>query len=513
MKKLISVLTTICVVIMVAACGGGKPQHYSEYSEWDIDFREEPTTITYLTIGDKPVNGQTEKVIEELNKILIKKVNAQLDIYYVGWNDYLSNYNRVLDEGITSLDLIGTGTDWLDGWPNVLKGNFYPMSKELLSTFCPMTYASVSNEQWEKCSYNGNIYFIPENEFTQWTNHGFVYRGDIADEAGIGDIKSFEDLSEYVEYVATKRPELIAWDADGTDNIVALGYIMSKEKYVPIYELGIYGLFGAYAEDKLKIVSPYYEGEEFVEFARLMKKWDEMGAWREKLSDAGNNQKEFYSGNTALEQHHTQNYFTSIRPTMELKQPGADARFYWFGKECGNLLKTSILHGAMAVYSGSKNPEKALMVYDVIRNDVDCYRLLRYGIQGTQYEINSSGMIEKPSGYNENANSMLTNFWWGRRDELEIQDSTYSWDEYYDLVDEYEHVAEDYPWDGYNFVSEDINRKLNKVIEVCDEYIPQISYGKYDSDPEEIVLEFRQELKEAGIEEIMAELQTIVDSY
>ena len=33
----------------------------------------------------------------------------------------------------------------------------------------------------------------------------------------------------------------------------------------------------------------------------------------------------------------------------------------------------------------------------------------------------------------------------------EIPDSLYSWDEYYNLVDSYEHVAIEYPWDGVPF--------------------------------------------------------------
>ena len=479
----------------------------------DVDFDEEPTTITYLTIGDKPVNGRTEEVIARINEILLKKVNAKLDLYYVNWSDYLNHYNQTLSSGKADIDLVGTGSDWLDAWPNAFNGNFLPMSEEMLRTFCPRTYSNVTREQWKKCSYNGEIYFIPENEYSQWTNHGFIYRSDIAKEAGLDQVASWDDLNKYVKYVVKNRPDMEVWDADGTNTVVTLGYLMSAGNYAPIYEISTYGLWGAYTDNMGTIVSPYYEGKDLIEFAKLMRNWNDIGVWKSDLNPSESNLEEFFSGISALEQHHTQKYFTEIRPTMEYRQPDSDVKFYWFGEESGNLLKTSILHGATAVYSGSKNPEKALMVYDTLRNDIECYRLLRYGIEGIQYVISSEGMLERPSGFNEERDSIITNFWWGRRDVLEIPESFSAWDDYYELLDSYERMAIDYPWDGIAFATPEIIGKLSSILEICDKYIPEITYAQYECTPEEEVAEFRRELKEAGFEEITKKIQEILNTY
>ena len=510
-KRILSVLLIISMIAAVSACDH-RGMDLAMDTGWDVDFTEEPTTITYLTIGDKPTNGKTENVIKELNKILVKKVNAKLDIYYVGWDDYLNQYNSALRTA-ENIDLIGTSTDWLDAWPNVVDGNFLPMSKEMIRTFCPRTYFNVMEEQWNKCTYNGNIYFIPENEYTQWTNHGFIYRLDIARQAGIDCINNWNDLNDYMVYLTSNRQDMLAWDADGTNVIPTLGYLTSVSEYVPIYEISTYGLWGIYGKQSKTIESPYYSGEDYINYARLMKKWDEMGVWRAGLDGSGDNSDEFYSGYTALDEHHTQKYYTEIEPTMEVRQPGAEIDFYWFGKDCGNLQRTSILHGAMAISARSKNPEKALMVYDELRNDPECYRLICYGIEGVQYVRTKDGRIEKPSGYNENRDSIVTNFWWGRRDELELSDKDYAWDEYYELIDDYDHVAIDYLWDGYNLQFEMGNEELSAVLAICDEYIPRIAYGQYSCTPEEEVEEFRARLKEAGFENITNQIQKIVDSY
>lgn len=499
------------LVFNTLSCGR-KEGPREDYQD-EIDYSEEPVTITYVTIGDKPSNGMTERIVEELNKILVKKVNAKLDVYYVAWDDYLNNYNATLENAEVDIDLVGTSVDWLDAWPNAIQGHFYPLSKEMLQQYCPNTYSSVSSSEWEKCSYDGTIYFIPENEYTQWTNHGFIYRKDLAMEAGLSSgVNSWEDLDKYFRYIKKAYPKMIPWDTDGTSLVATLGYLCSAGSYCPIYELSTYGLWGAYDDDRHTIVSPYYEGDDFVEYAKLMKKWNDMGVWRADFSMAGDNEEEFYNGETAVIQHHTQYYYTLYKPNAEVMLPEADVSFFWFGKESGNLSKTSILHGAMAVYSGSKNPERALMVYDLLRNDKRCYDLVRYGIEGIQYEKDREGMIERPSGYNSSRDDFVLNYWWGRRDKLELQDSSYAWDDYYDLTNEYSRFAYDYPWDSVPFSTRETNEVIESVVRVCDRYLPEIASGKYDQPAEDEVAEFRKALKDAGMEKATRHLQAILDS-
>ena len=512
-KRIASILLVFVMLLSVAACGREEKGGYMHSRAMDeIDFSEPPITITYMTIGDKPTNGRTEEAIERLNKILVKRLNAKLDIFYVGWNDYLKNYDRTLASEDIHVDLVGTGTDWLDAWPNIINGNFMPLSEDMLRKYCGITYTNVTKALWEEGSYEGQIYLIPENEYTQWTNHGFVYRKDLAKEAGLSEVASWEDLDVYFKNVIYHHPDMIPWDTDGSNGIATLGYLMSAKRYVPIYELTTYGIWGEDLDNKGKIISPYYSGNELIEYARLMKQWNELGVWRADLSQMGNNEDEFYRGESSVVQHHTQNYYTIIEPTMNISMPEVQLGFYWFGRESGTLMRVSNFHGAMAVSARSEHPERALMVYDMIRNDEECYRLLKNGIEGIQYEITSDGMLEKPSGYNESADGIVTDFWWGRRDEFEIPDSSYSWDKYYSLVDSYEHVAIDYPWDGVPFSTPQINAELGPIVEIFDKYIPQLATGQYSGTAEKKVAEFREELMKAGFERITGKIQRIYNS-
>ena len=501
-------------MLMVAVSCGSKPviDYVNPRADDVVDHTKPPTVITYLTIGDKPHNGQTEAAIAELNKILGRKLNAQLDIYYVGWTDYLRNYNTILSDPDANIDLIGTSTDWLDAWPNVINGNFLPLTDEMLRDYCSITYANVTTREWDNCRYEDEVYLIPENEYTQWTNHGIIYRKDLAQEAGLTEIASWDDLDTYFETVVQNHPEMIPWDRDSAGAIVSQGYLMSMMRYVPIYELSTYGIWGQDMNNPGRIISPYYKGTDFVKYAQLMKKWNGMGVWRKDVAEAGDNEEELYRGESAVIEHHTEKFYTSVQPNMTVRQPGTELGFYWFGRESGNIIRVSNIHGAMAVSSRSRNPELALLVYDMIRNDSTCYRLMRYGIEGKQYVVTKDGMMERPSGYNEEKDSILTNFWWGRRDETELPSASYDWDTYYDLVDGYEHLAIPYPFEGVPFSTPAINSEIAPIVEIFDKYIPQISTGQYEGTAEDKVRQFREELKRAGFERVMGHIQRILDN-
>lgn len=511
-RKIISIILTSILSISLISCGSKRDTENLSSAYQNLDFSEEPVTITYLTIGDKPTNGATEEVVEELNKLLLKKANAKLEVCYISWNEYLAYYNSTVANADGNIDLIGIGDDWLDAWQNVMDDNFYPLSEGILKTYCPQTYAQVSEENWDKCKYNGIIYMIPEDNYEQWTNHGFMYRGDWAEAAGLDSVDSFEDLTQYFEYVISAHPDVIPWDASGTEYTTATGYLQSKSYFIPISGLSTYSIWGSYKNDIKTISCPIYDSDLFIEYAQLMKKWNDMGVWRASvLNNSSNNTNELYTGDTSVIEQHTNKFYSEVKPQMNISHPESDLQFYWYGEENNNLVKISILHGGMAVSKTSKNPERALMVYDLIRNDRDCYNLMNYGIEGRQYVISEEGYRERPADYNIADDSITLNYWWGRNDNLEIRDANACWDDYEELTSVYDKVAIEYPWGNAVITDETLIDKMSIINEICSVYIPNICFGQYDQEPDEYVREFRNELKKADIENVTKEIQNLVD--
>lgn len=528
-KKLFAVLLAASMVLGLTACGSGNSGSGGGSSDGaDIDTSEH-VVISYMTTGDAPsgeAKARLDEMMAELNKILTEKVNAELEIYYISWTDYLSNYNLTLARMDGTVDLVGTASDWLDAWPNAKNGAFLELSEDMLKTYAPKTWASVPAENWELCKYNGEIYLMPEDNYAQWTNHGYVYRLDWAKKAGLSNgVHSWEDLTEYFRYVTANKDELgvsVAWDSDGTQyGQMAGGWISSHSNYVSIDGINSGAMWGGTKDDLYTVYSPYLtDTDSLVEFAKMMKEWDEMGVWKTDVlnNTSSTNRDDYRVGTVAAEQHHTQTWTDLVSHTEANKiydtDPEAETGFFYFGEEAKNVVALSITHGAMAVSAGSANPERALMVYDLIRNDPDCYNLFNYGIKGTSWDVDENGLRILPDGYNSDTDNIngMTNYWWGRNDDLEVKDASRNWDKIDELYDEYDKIKIEYPYGQFVPEVDSIEAYISNVNEIHTNYMKQIAYGKYSGTAEDIVAEYQQALKDAGIDEVTAELQKQFDA-
>ena len=513
-KGIIAILLVVVMIVGLSACKS-KSTGSKSSSDGKIDTSEH-VVITYMVTGDKPTNTATDEMLAKLNEILTTKVNAELEIYYIGWTDYLSNYNLTLAQMDGTVDLVGTASDWLDAWPNAKNGAFLALSEDMLQTYAPKTWSSVPTSHWELCKYNGEIYLMPEDNYAQWTNHGFVYRLDWAKEAGLSNgVHSWQDLTEYFRYVKQAYPDITPWDSDGTQYAqMAGGWITSHSDYVAIDGINAGAMWGGTKEDLYTVYSPYMtETESLVEYAKLMKEWDEIGVWKTDVlnNTTSTNRDDYRVGLVAAEQHHTQTWTDLVSHTnantIYQNDTDADTGFFYFGEESKNVVALSITHGAMAVSAASKNPERALMVYDLIRNDEECYRLFNYGIEGEQYQITKDGYRTEADGYNSDTDAISTNFWWGRNDDLEVRDASRNWDKINALYEEYNKIKIEYPYGQFVPDVDNIQSQIQNISEIHTNYMKQISFGKYSGTAEEIVAEYQAALKSAGIDDVTAELQ------
>ncbi len=528
-KKLLAATLAGTMLLSLVACGGGNGTTSSETTGETTDSTattdsstttdastvdtSEHVTVKFVVLGNRPTNGRLEAMLEQLNTVLNEKVNADLELQYVEWADWQTQYNLLLASGDDSIDLVTTATDWLDAWPNIKKGSFMPLTEDMLKTYAPQTYASVTAEEWEKCSYDGQIYLIPENHYTQYTNHGIFYRGDWAKEAGLTTVSNFTDLGKYFQYIADNKSDVIPWDVSGTaadGNALAGGYVQSNTSNVVIegVPVGLSTLFyGTSKDDLYTVTSPYMEGTTFEDFAVMMKEWAEAGYWREDvLNYTGETKELLLVGSSGAYEHHTQTYVTDVRPNMDLKQEGSETQMFSFSEPSKNLVKTSITHGCLAVGANSKNAERALMVYDLLRNDEECYRLINYGIEGSDYIINDAGELDRPEGWDQSVDALESNFWCGRNDDLELVNARY-YDGTSDIYADYDSYAIDYPYGKFVFDNSNVSTQIAAMADVCANYIPIIAFGKVD-DPKAMVAEFREKLLAAGYEDVLKEVQT-----
>jgi ABC-type glycerol-3-phosphate transport system substrate-binding protein len=468
------------------------------------------TPITFLLLGNKPTNGRADAAVAEINKIVGQRIGVELRTEYVEWADWQNQYQLRMASGDPNLDLIVTATDWLYAWEISRKGGFYPLTPELLQANAPRTWAEIPQSHWDLCTENGKIWFIPEDQYSQYTNHGMYWRKDWAAEGGLADVKTFEDLEKYWDIVKQRHPEAYPWDINGAeyrDMGLITGYIQGKRPVQTIIgaATGNYGIFQYNINDPYTVVSYYMEGNEMVEAAVMFDRFAKKGFWREDvLNYRGETRNLFLAGLSGSDQHHTQTYL-GLREQMDKEQPGSEIGMYWWGMENNNVNKDLLTHGACAVNGASRNVEKALQLYDLMRNDKQIYLLYNYGIEGKDYIVRSDGRFSRPDGFNSTNDAIDTNFWAGRVDKFEPVWDTW-WTGRTAFVEHLNTFAMEYPLGKFSFDNTRVAAEMAAIGDVCATYIPSIHFGK-TSDPVKAVTDFRAALRAAGYDKVKAEIQ------
>jgi len=385
------------------------------------------------------------------------------------------------------------------------------MTPEMLQENAPRTWEEVIPEHWEMCTLDGKIWFIPEDQYTQYTNHGVYWRGDWAREGGIYQVTTFDELEAYFDVVKQNQPQAYPWDVAGDPGGGLLnGYLTSNTNTQGILSASI---FCYNNDDPYTVVCPYMDSDAMIDAAIMFNRWSQKGFWREDVMNyRGLTRDLFFAGFSGADAHHTMTYYSSIRPGMDRLQPGSDVQFFYFGMENNNVRKDIITHGAMAINATSRNPDLALRVYDLLRNDKEIYMLLNYGIYGEDYLINSEGKLERPEGWEAVTHGLATNFWAGRMDKYTPLDANW-WSGTEALIEHFNSFAHEYPMLKFAFDDSNVGAELAAMNNVLVSQIGQIGFGRTRESPEQAVANLRRDLMAAGYEKVKAEVQAQLDAF
>ncbi|SFT27925.1 ABC transporter substrate-binding protein [Paenibacillus sp. BC26] len=532
LKRVSTIVLMLILVFSIAACGsnnnnnkntgntgdtsgntsGDSSSNTSGNNSADVSKIDtsEFETISYVVLGDKPKNGQLEAVMEKVNAIMKEKINAKLEFKWVEWADWQTKYNLLLASG-EPIDLITIGTDWLDTWGNAQRGAFLPLN-DLLEQYAPQTFAEIPQEDWEQSKFKDDIVLIPENHYTQWVNHGVYYRGDWAKEFGITEpIKDFEGLGKYFQGVKDKKEGVVPYDVNGGTSTFYNGFATTYTDNIELpISTGYANVYYAKSyDDRYTVDSPIFN-DDFIKFAGLMKEWADKGFWREDvLNYKGDTRAALKAGLTGADSHHTQTY-KGLRVEMDKQQPGSELQMFSYSDTRGNLISMPITHGGTSVGAHSKHPERALMAYELIRQDKEVYQLINYGLEGVQYEI-KDGKRFRPAAYDEAKDGFYTDFWGGRVDKFEIPSDT-DWSGIGDVYAKYDAIKKPFPYGKFVFDKASVDPEMTAISQVIGEQLPAILFGKA-GDPAAAVNALRDKLKAAGYDKVKDEIQKQLDAY
>lgn len=478
-KSVKSLISIMCVILMMLSAGCSSTPSVSEDGEV-------PTLVWYVP-GDN--QDDLPLVLEKANEIIEPAIGAKLDLQFIAQSSYTERI-KMLMAAQTEFDLMLTGyvNPFNSAYQNggLMDITKYVNDDKELKNILP-DYA------WDAASFDNKIYAVPNQQI--WgTCYSLAIRKDIAEKYNynIDELKNEKNNEEfwkkvvaYWELVKKNDPNIIPlYMSTGTD-------VMHMDDYERIAGNAMLN----YNTNKL----------ENADYSPISKKH---GEYKKEWYDKGYIRKDIATVQNEVADYKAGRYATALfvyKPGVEIEKK-TESGYEWV---CVPFSTPTISRGSItatmtALSNTCKHPEKALELVKLMNTNKELYRLICHGIEGVHYEKLSDNVIryKTDSGYLVNSDWKFGNQFNAYVTEGKEENI---WDETKKINDS-SRVS---PAIGFAFDADSTMTISAQLSSVSAKY----PYGKGIVDVDSVWDTRCKELKEAGSDDLFAEVQRQYNEY
>ncbi len=480
-KKIMSLVLATAALMSFTGCGEKKAEEGEAVKlTWYVP--------AVLDSADFP------EIMNKVNEKLGSEYNLQLDVIGIDGGNYDKKL-QLINAGMEEYDLAFTSTWKNDYYTNVSNGACLDIT-ELLPEHAPTLYANTSQTVWDAVKVDGKIYAAPN-----WQIQAKATGLNIAEEyleatgTNIDDINTFEDIENFLAKLHEVNPEVNkvkpAWN-----------HVQRYYGYLDVVGEGMPGVINYKENGKLTVLNQY-ETEEYENYIKMRKSWVDKGYMFDKyLPDD--------IKSSTMEKKEVRQ-----RPiTLHVYAPGNEASilqslgYPWKAKQFSEaVLDAGGIMAAMThVSATSKHPEEAVKMLEIINTDKEIFNLLVWGLEGKHYNKVGENKAEKiaNSGYSGIAHWIIGS----QHNSFLLPTQA---DDLWDQTKEFNDSAVPSPILGFAVNLDNISTEIANCKTVIQERAEMLDLGLVD--PETGIAEFRKELKEAGVDTVIAEVQKQLDEW
>ena len=468
-----------------------------------VDTSREETMVMYV-LGDKP--NDYDRVMEEANKRLMELINTRLEVNFIPLSDYPTKYPLILTGG-DDVDLVYASA-WCFLSEQAKKGAYLDLDDEFLNKYMPLTMKNTSEAAWKQAKLEGKIYQIPRNQSDNQSYGGFLVRKDIMDKYGIEEINTFDEYEQYLFTVAENETGAYAMYA-----FPSLCGGMEKSFMMPFEHMWLIDSNLIWDSDngtaKVEDVEYLFTTEEYKNYVLRMAEWAKRGVWPSNaINETVHSNDRFMEGMSLSLPCRVPEADNLIKQT---EAKGYEVEYITCLDENGYTRKSAYNGDGVAIAAFSKNPERAAVTLDIMKNDEQLNLLLVGGIEGVHYIINEDGT--RSTGP-ESDNYVWDGWTWGIRNDwnppLKYDDRVQKINDIYT-----EKLMPDDMWIFDGFIADNTlySAEIAVINSLVTEYQFSFDLGVFGDETEAKYEEFVQKLNDAGLEKVLEEWKRQMTEY
>ncbi|RIE00979.1 ABC transporter substrate-binding protein [Cohnella faecalis] len=369
---------------------------------------------------------------------------------------------------------------------------------ELLDKYGQDIKKKVDPRAWKAVTYNGKIMAIPaQTPYTQPI--GFVFKKELVDKYQFDykNVKTLKDLEPFLEKLKKNEPDItpiMAFARGGMAGVALLDYgsiidgvVYDEKNGKPVLTLDVPDYV-----DHLRTVNDFYRKGYIAKDAAV--KTDFLAEAKSGkygvLKDSGG-YTEDGSKSTALFGY----------PTVE--------SLYGYP-----IISTdSMIQAATAISKTSKNPDRAMMLLNLIWQDKKLSNTLAYGLEGQNYTVKSGQGTDNPTIEAKSGAEQTWAIWHNWLGPLWDQwDSNWNSTKALEAMKKNNDAAQTSALLGFSFNSEPVKAEVAQVSAVFAEIKPILLTGSMP-DFDKYIADAKQKLNNAGMDKIMIEVQKQIDAW
>jgi putative aldouronate transport system substrate-binding protein len=453
-----------------------------------------PVKLIWYYLGNK--EGDYEQVYAKANQIIQEKINATVDFQPMTNGDYRQKMPLKLAAG-EKFDLAYTSDNILPYRDSVTKGGFIPLD-DLINKYAPQTKKEIPDVIWQATKVNGKIYSIPNYQISS-RRPGLMFNKALVDKYNLKDkimaVKKMSDLTPILEVIKKNEPgiypTMVPPGHDALD-------VHDKPGYVETLDVNIPAVVGY----DLKVASRF-QGEPlkyWLEDAKLAREWQQKG---------------FFHPDAALSKDLTPDQRAGkFFVTRDNAKPGVEADYKnKFGYEVYAVpmgmpvLSTGSINATLtAVSRTSENPERAMMLLELVNTNKELYNLLVFGIEGVDHKKSGPNRVE-PTGGKSYAGTA-----WAMGNQFNAWLLPGQADDVWEQTKKVNATSVPAPTLGFSFDNSNVTTEIANITAVTNKYTKTLSVGVVDN-YQEIITNYGKEVQAAGLAKYMAELQKQLDAW